>query len=304
MIDLLFFLLSFIALWKSSDVFVDSSHSLAVHLKMPPILIGATVVAFGTSAPELFVTIFAALKHEPNVVYGNVFGSNIANIFLIFGLSLILKNLSLTSQFREQLKLNFMSLALVSISVYFLVPSRTIAASLLMVFLIIQVLLLKKNGQDSSSEPKLSFILSILLFFVSLFFLIGSSRLLVFSLLNVATLLGLSTTFLSLFAVAFGTSLPELVTTISFVRKNHVDIVIGNVFGSNFFNLLFVLPISWLVLPMQMSSHFFIEIVILFLTICFLTLLSRFWSVSKAWLGWCFIMFYLMYIGYIYYFVS
>ena len=92
MLDLILFVFSLIVLWKSSDVFVDSSHSLALHLKLPPILIGATVVAFGTSAPELFVTIFAAINDQPDVVYGNVFGSNIANVFLIFSLSLILRS--------------------------------------------------------------------------------------------------------------------------------------------------------------------------------------------------------------------
>ena len=75
---------------KSADYFVDASHNLALHFKLPSILIGATVVAFGTSAPELFVTGFAALLDQPDVVYGNIFGSNIANLLLIFGLSMIL----------------------------------------------------------------------------------------------------------------------------------------------------------------------------------------------------------------------
>ena len=89
MIHFLMFFCVFFLLWKSADYFVDSSHSLALHFNLPPILIGATIVAFGTSAPELFVTGFAAFLNQPDVVYGNVFGSNLANLFLILGLPLI-----------------------------------------------------------------------------------------------------------------------------------------------------------------------------------------------------------------------
>jgi len=136
-----------------------------------------------------------------------------------------------------------------------------------------------------SDTPPYKLNLSVVLFLISLSFLIFSSRLLVLSLINVATFLGLSTTFLSLFAVAFGTSLPELVTTISFVRKNHIGIVVGNVFGSNFFNLLFVLPMAWLVYPGNMATHFYFELTILFVTILFL-------------------MVYFIYLSCIFYFVS
>ena len=304
MLDLILFVFSLIVLWKSSDVFVDSSHSLALHLKLPPILIGATVVAFGTSAPELFVTIFAAINDQPDVVYGNVFGSNIANVFLIFSLSLILRRLSFNSDFRHQLKLNALSLFIVFFSVYVLSPSRVLAAVILVVFAVIQYYLLKQNESKETASAPFGLLWSFCLFLISLVFLIGSSKLLVVSLINVATFLGVSTTFLSLFAVAFGTSLPELVTTISFVRKNHIGIVVGNVFGSNFFNLLFVLPISWLVKPMIMAPHFYKELLILFITILFLFVLSYFFRETRKRMGVLFLLFYVIYIVSIFYFMS
>lgn len=304
MLDLFLFVFSLIVLWKSSDVFVDSSHSLALHLKLPPILIGATVVAFGTSAPELFVAIFAGLNHQSDVVYGNVFGSNIANVFLIFAISLILKRLDFDKAFREQINLNFLSLMIVLISVYFLSPSRLISVLILIVFAVIQFLFLKKKSEHMSEMPPYTRNLSVVLFLISLSFLIFSSRLLVLSLINVATFLGLSTTFLSLFLVAFGTSLPELVTTVSFVRKNHIGIVVGNVFGSNFFNLLFVLPMAWLVYPSNMAIHFYFELMILFVTILFLMVVSYCFKQSRQLMGWLFLGLYFIYLSFIFYFVS
>ena len=126
---------------------------------------------------------------------------------------------------------------------------------------------------------------------------------LVVSLLNTAEFIGVSTAFLSLFAVAFGTSLPELVSTISFVRKGHMDIVIGNVFGSNFFNLMFVMPISWLVFPVPFAFFFFIEVGILFFITLTLTLLSVMFNYSYRIFGVLGLIFYASYILFRYYFV-
>ena len=145
---------------------------------------------------------------------------------------------------------------------------------------------------------------SLIIFLSSLALLLLSSRLLVLSLVNVASAFGVSTTFLSLFLVAFGTSLPELVTTISFIRKNHMDIIVGNVFGSNLFNFLFVLPSAWLANPLKMPSHFFVELSVLgivFLGLAFMSWLSQ---SSKQWLGLAFLSGYIIYIALIFYFVS
>jgi cation:H+ antiporter len=304
MLDLFLFAIALIILWKSSDAFVDSSQSLALHLKLPPILIGATVVAFGTSAPELFVAIFAGLNHQSDVIYGNIFGSNIANVFLIFAISLILKRLDFDQAFHEQLHLNLLSLVIVFVSVCFFSPSRFMSILILIVFAGIQFLFFKKKASHISETPPFNLKRSVAFFLLSLFLLIFSSRLLVLSLINVATFLGLSTTFLSLFLVAFGTSLPELVTTMSFVRKNHIGIVVGNVFGSNLFNLLFVLPMAWLVHPANMASHFYFELTILFVTILFMMVASYCFKQSRPYMGWFLLVLYFIYLSSIFYFVS
>ena len=235
MMDISLFILSFIVLWKSADYFVDSSHSLALHFKLPPILIGATVVAFGTSAPELFVTIFAAYSNQSNVVYGNILGSNIANTFLIFGLCLIMSFIKFNTLIRSQLLINLFAIIVSSFGIYFVFPSRWLALVLLIFFGIIQFYILRNSMIQKNERPQYTLFFSFVYFFVSLLFLIGSSKMLVVSLLNTAEFIGVSTAFLSLFAVAFGTSLPELVSTISFVRKGHMDIVIGNVFWVELF---------------------------------------------------------------------
>ena len=145
MMDISLFILSFIVLWKSADYFVDSSHSLALHFKLPPILIGATVVAFGTSAPELFVTIFAAYSNQSNVVYGNILGSNIANTFLIFGLCLIMSFIKFNTLIRSQLLINLFAIIVSSFGIYFVFPSRWLALVLLIFFGIIQFYILRNS---------------------------------------------------------------------------------------------------------------------------------------------------------------
>lgn len=302
--DVLLFLLSFIVLWKASDFFVDSTHAMAIHLKMPPMLIGATVVAFGTSAPELFVTVFASLNHHNDVVYGNIFGSNIANVLLILGLSFILQQLPFNKEFRNYLWLNL----LVIIGIIFLLftwsPSRVVACICLALFVCIQFFLIRNKFCHNSDSPQFGPFKSVMIFFSSLFFLIISSRLLVTSLLEIAVIFGISTTFLSLFLIAFGTSLPELATTVSFFRKNHMGIVVGNVFGSNLFNLFFVLPAAWLVNPMVMPSNFFIELVVILGVTIFLMALSYLFKYSKKWFGGIFVCGYFLYIFLIFSFLK
>ena len=297
------FIISFIVLWKAADVFVDASHAIALHLKLPPILIGATVVAFGTSAPELFVTIFAAQAKKSDVVYGSIFGSNIANIFLIFGLSMCLKKIPLNKVFQQQLALNISALLIIGVSITLLQPSRSLGISCLGVFLLLQYYILKKNNVQKTEHPTKSLKTAVVLFLSSLLCLVGSSKLLISSLLKTASFFGVSTTFLSLFGVAFGTSLPELVTTLSFVKKNHVSIVVGNVFGSNIFNLLFVLPIAWIVTPVPFVQHFITEILILFSVSSVLFIYSHFKKESNHWFGLTFVFIYIIYIGTMYFFI-
>ena len=229
MLHFILFVFSFIVLWKSADYFVDASHTLALHLKLPPILIGATIVAFGTSAPELFVTGFASYFNQPDVVYGNIFGSNIANLLLIFGLSMVLADIQYSKLFKVQFITNVLVLLSFIFIFKFLEPNRIIAFVVFFIFICYQYFQLKKDSASNLDSPSYSLSKALIIFLGSLIFLVFSSRLLVYEVVNLATIFGVSKAFLSLFLVAFGTSLPELVTTIRFINKGHSDIVIGNV---------------------------------------------------------------------------
>jgi cation:H+ antiporter len=263
MINLCLFVISFILIWKSADYFVDASHTIACYSKLPPILIGATIVAFGTSAPELFVNMFAAYAEQPNIVYGNIFGSNIANSCLIFGVACCLTRLHISSQFKRYMLLNILALGATIPWLIFNLESRISAIIILGLFVCINVYAFANTKTEETTKPKTSLLVAILIFGISLIILMGSSRMLISSLLTISQLFGISSTFLSVVAVALGTSLPELVSSIAFIKKGHSDMVIGNILGSNIFNLLFVLPISWLVLPSTMPILFFKELIFL-----------------------------------------
>ncbi|MEK9727507.1 MAG: calcium/sodium antiporter [Candidatus Margulisiibacteriota bacterium] len=298
---LFLFIISFYILWKAADYFVAASHAIAVYFKLPPILIGATIVAFGTSAPELFVTGFAAYLNQPEVVYGNVLGSNIANLLLIFGLSMVLIPVGFSKQFKFQLRINVICLVLFLILFIVFSPSRFLAGLLLILFLIFQFFQLKKEADQPLDAPEnRSLIKSISIFVLSLIFLILSSRMLVFEVLNLANLLNISKAFISLFAVAFGTSLPELVTTLRFIQRGHSDVVIGNVFGSNLFNLAFVLPMAWFINPVFFPNGFLFEIALLLFIYFFIIIFIIFFSRTYRFMGWLFFIMYFAYIGFIY----
>tara|TARA_A100001015_G_scaffold319360_1_gene442006 strand:- start:4735 stop:5649 length:915 start_codon:yes stop_codon:yes gene_type:complete len=302
MTSILLLFVSFIIIWKSADIFVDSSYGIALKLNVSPMVIGATVVAFGTSAPELFVNIFAAYDQDSSIVYGNIIGSNLANTMLILGAASILAPLTLNRSGFQQIYANiFFSISLVFILTNHLV-SRFSGLLILIVFLIYYIVMLKRSRPVHEDQPskKWTNAMLFLLFVSSLISLTLSAKLLVYSLLQTAAFLGISTVFLSLFVVAFATSLPELISSIVFVKKGYSDMLIGNVFGSNLFNFLFVLPLSWFVMPLQLpellTSELYLLLFLLFLVLLFGYCFKQF----NRWLGVPLILMYLSYITFIF----
>ncbi|MEC8678149.1 MAG: sodium:calcium antiporter, partial [Candidatus Margulisiibacteriota bacterium] len=178
--------------------------------------------------------------------------------------------------------------------------TRFLGFILFVLFIIYKFILIKGGLNESGDEPDYPLVKSIFIFCLSLVVLIASSRLLVFEAVNLAPLLGISTRFISLFAVAFGTSLPELVTTVRFIKKGYNDIVVGNVFGSNLFNTAFVLPFSWIVSPVLFDSLYFLELGIVLIASLLLFYLTKFTKESSKWLGYLFLLIYIIYIIYIY----
>lgn len=245
----------------SADRFVEGAAATARHFGMPSLLIGMLIVGFGTSAPEMVVSAFAALDGSPGIALGNAYGSNIANIALILGITGLLSPIMVhSSVLRKELPL----LSLVTLFSFFLVQdliiSRLDALLLLIVFFIFMGWTIR-NGlknpdpiliqetKELNTEKKIPIKKAFFWLFAGLILLILSSRMLVWGAVNIAQIFGVSDLIIGLTIVAIGTSLPELASSIAAARKGEHDIALGNVIGSNMFNTLAVVGIAGSIHP-------------------------------------------------------
>ncbi len=246
-----------------ADRFVDGAAHIARYLGMPPLLIGLTIVGMATSAPEILVGIVAALEGKTEIAIGNAIGSNIANIGLVLGLTVMLMPVTIASQ---TLKREFFVMVLAILLAFGLMWDQNLShldAVFLLVGVVAAILsvivLSKKSAQtdpllsefesqlpDKSAE-KSNIRRSIFLFFLGLGLLLGGAYLLVECAVIVAKHFGLSDLVIGLTIIAIGTSLPELAASITAVKKNEADIAIGNVIGSNMFNMLAVIGIPGMI---------------------------------------------------------
>ena len=258
-ISVIFLVIGFAGLIKGSDIFVDSASQIAAKLKVPLIVIGLTIVAFGTSAPEAAISITSAFQNNAGIAVGNVLGSNILNILLILGISALICRLPVkkTTFIYEIPFVAFITAVLLLIGYIGGSVNRIDGVILAVLFVVFMIYLfrLAKSGDPSltddvpeidenASIPKMIFFIIIGIAMVVLgsdFTVSGATR--------IAEAAGLDDRIIGLTVVAFGTSLPELVTCIQAARKRKADIAIGNIIGSNIFNILFVLGISALVSP-------------------------------------------------------
>ncbi|TRW50221.1 calcium/sodium antiporter [Aliidiomarina halalkaliphila] len=244
----------------SADRFVEGAAVSARHFGMSPLLIGMLVIGFGTSAPEMVVSAFAAAQGNPGLALGNAFGSNTANIGLVLGLTAVLAPITVHSNvLRREMPVLIGVTALAGLVVWNLNITRLDAIILLLVFAVVMVWTVKQGmgGDDTLGSEALSEIDShampiqraIMWLFVGLFLLIASSRVLVWGAVSVAEAMGVSDLVIGLTIVAIGTSLPELASAIVAIRKNEHDLALGNVLGSNLFNTLAVVGIAGLIHP-------------------------------------------------------
>ncbi|WP_236037083.1 calcium/sodium antiporter [Marinomonas vulgaris] len=246
-----------ILLVMSSDKFIEHSALVAEKLNVNPMVIGITLVAFGTSAPEMVVSAIAAFDNAPEIAIGNVLGSNIANIALVLGVTLLFSAIPVAKGLStKEVPLVLAITVLVGVLLFDQALTTWDGIILILAFVVILTLLLRGNKdleaelQDSLPEEDDSSIgKSIVIAVIGLAILIGSSKLLVWGAIGIATALGVSELVIGLTIVAVGTSLPELAASVSSVRKGHHDIAIGNILGSNIFNLATVLPLPALIAP-------------------------------------------------------
>ena len=253
-------IIGFVMLIKGADFLIDGAVALSRKFRVPEIVIGLTVVAFGTSMPELVVNTFASFKGQGSIVYGNVIGSNIANILLILGITSLIK--PITMQKNTVWKEIPYSLIAV-IVLFFLSRNGTLfrgdAAVLLCFFVgfIIYIFFIAKTGELDAEESegmgtgKMS--LYLILGFVGLMY---GGKLVVDSAVKIAQMLQVSEKLISLTIVSIGTSLPELAASITAARKGNSDMAIGNVVGSNIFNIFLIMGMSGLVRPIAYDMKF------------------------------------------------
>jgi len=268
-------LLGFVLLYFGAEWLVKGSSSLARSLGVTPIVIGLTVVAFGTSAPELVVSLISSIKGKSMIAVGNVVGSNICNIALVLGLSALLNPIkSDPSVIRRDIPI------MLGISLYLLVLSinntlgRIEGATLfagIIVYTFFNYYLAKKENQRAGSDEMTAAIVSeleeigyiasrskqVLLVLVGIVGVVGGAQMVVESAVFIMTELGVSEKFIGLTIVAFGTSLPELATSVVAAMRGEMDISIGNLVGSNVFNIMSVLGAASLVRPIPIPGGFF-----------------------------------------------
>lgn len=253
----------------SADLFVDGSAASARHFGMPPLLIGMVIVGFGTSAPEMVVSAFAALQGKPGIAVGNAYGSNITNIALILGVTAVISPIAVHSQvLRQELPILLGVTALAAYQIWDGDVTRIDSLVLLGVFgglmgwTIWQGLRQKPDALGSEMAQELEvhpmpLRKAIALLLIGLLLLLASSRLLVWGAVEIAHGFGVSDLIIGLTVVALGTSLPELASSVVATRKGEHDIALGNVLGSNLFNTLAVVGIAGVIHPIPLEPVVF-----------------------------------------------
>lgn len=279
-------LLGFFLLVKGADAFVDGASGMAKKLGVSPLVIGLTIVAFGTSLPELAVSVTAALSGSNEIAVGNVTGSNIFNLLVVAGSSAVIAPLAID---RFLIKRDWPAsiLAAVLLCVFLLLGNdvtRPEAAILLVIFatmLFLQLRNAKSSEEARQTDTRKPVLLAVLLVLGVAGIILGG-EFAVKGASGLARTIGWSESLIGLTIVAVGTSLPELVTSIVAARRGENEIAMGNVIGSNLFNILCILGISAFVSPITVPSTAFIDAAFLVVVSVVFWLVARFSRIGKA----------------------
>ena len=265
-IQVVLLLVGFLFLIKGSDFFVDGASSIASHLKIPTIIVGLTIVAFGTSAPEAAVSITSSLTGSNAMAVSNVIGSNLFNMLMVIGIAALLSNLLMEkSVLKKDLPFLVAITLLFAIFIFIGWDITNLEGIILLIILagyIIYLIRGSKKSKNANEVEAAKFTLpkSIILIIIGLAGIIIGGDLVVDSASAIAIALGMSETLVGLTIVAIGTSLPELVTSITALKKGENQLVIGNVIGSNIFNILFVLGASSAISRIPLDSSMLIDV--------------------------------------------
>jgi len=316
-IPILLLIVGMLILLGGGEVFIKGASSVARHLKVSPIVIGLTVVAFGTSAAEMVVNIFAALQGVPDLAIGNILGSNISNIFLVLGVSAMIYPLTVKrGTVWKEIPLGILAVAVLFVlsnDVLFgnsethnilSIGDGLVLLSFFAIFLYYTYGLTKVDSDEPSKIAKYSLTKSLSLLFVGLLGLIVGGKFIVDNGVIIAQLFGMSELFIGLTIVAIGTSLPELVVSGIAAYHRQDDLAIGNVVGSNIFNVLWVLGITPLIKPVPVNTAANTDVLIAILAAVLLFAFMFIGSKRKrytlrSWQGAVFVLLYVVYLVFI-----
>lgn len=274
-LEILLLVVGFILLVKGADAFVDGCSDVAKALGIPSLIIGLTIVAFGTSAPELAVSLIASFKGNSAISVGNVVGSNICNMLLVLGATSLFATLhykrKIVTRDFVYLFLSYVALFIISVGTYIengkVGTINRVNGLLLVCFLGIYMYSLLGDAKGNMKKEKTSkekvTVKEILFIIIGLIAIVGGGELVVNSATAIAKIIGISDSVIALTVVAVGTSLPELVTSVVAAKKGEDDIAIGNVIGSNIFNILMILGVSSIVNPLTISYNSLIDMIVM-----------------------------------------
>ena len=278
-------IIGFVMLIKGADWFVDGAAGIADKLHIPQLIIGLTIVAMGTSAPEAAISISASVQGSADIAVGNILGSNILNILIILGITSVITPLAVQKStvkyeipFVIIISVIFGLIGLFDNSIGFI---DGILLWVLFIAYIAYLFIMTKKGKiqadesdDEDNDKKPKKVWQLILFgIIGIALVVFGSNITVNAATEIATMFGMSERFIGLTIVALGTSLPELVTSITATLKKNADIAIGNIVGSNIFNILFVIGTSAMITPVAYQNQFLIDSIFCVATAMLLLLL-------------------------------
>jgi len=309
LLNILLAIMGFALLLKGADLFVDGAASLAKNFKIPTVVIGLTIVAFGTSAPELAISFSSHLSGNPDMLFGNVIGSNISNIFVILGITALLIPIKLQdSAVKKEIPLLLLVTAVVSI-LFLDMPIRgasqnaltrpdAVILLLLFCFFCYYLITIIKSEQEETA-PKYNLPIAIFFIIIGLVGIIFGSDLVVNNASRFAESIGISQKVIAVTIISIGTSLPELVTAITAVRKGENNMAIGSIVGSNIFNICIVLGLPVVILGEAYTTAFgTIDIAFMLLAAIMLWVFSYDRKI-KRYEAVVFMAIYIVYVGYV-----
>ena len=267
LLQLVLLVVGFVMLVKGADWFVEGAAGIAAKFGIPQLVVGLTIVAMGTSAPEAAVSITAALKGSADITIGNVVGSNIMNILVILGLTAVIivtpvAKSTVKIEFPYMIASTFLLLALGMSGNQITFWEGVILWAAFLVYLGYLFWMATKNKEEEEEEEEKPVWKLLVLTLVGLVLVVWGSDVTVDAASAIASAFGMSERLIGLTIVAFGTSLPELCTSVSAAMKGKSDIAIGNIVGSNIFNILFVVGTTALITPVTFQANFVIDTLI------------------------------------------